>query len=187
MSINAKIDEVTYSNIETINAMGNVITLEEIVEETDGGIDTPVQVTTWDNYTEKSFGTIVKNMRNAKATGTFVYQALSTDFIQLFDTGLGDNWKGIALIDEDGFLPSGETYSSCYNKWFMYIDHDGYLMNLTLGTTNGSQTVSEQKDYETGTCNAKIIDGVFYGSSTYANQNKYAGYYQDHTYRWYAW
>lgn len=185
MSINAKIDATTYSNVKTINAMGNIITLEEIIEET-GGTETET-VTTWDNYTEKSFGTIVKNMRNAKATGTFVYQALSTDFIQLFDTGLGDNWNGIALIDEDGFLPSVRDYSGFLTKWFMHIDHDGYLLNLTLGTTGGANSKCEQIDYEAGACNLKIIDGVFYGNSTYANQTKYTGYYPNHTYRWYAW
>lgn len=178
MSINATIDDTTYEGIETINAFGNTIRLEEVAEST-GGSDAGA-VTTWDDSSECSFGGIIKKVREAKATGTFAYQSISTEFVQMFDTGLGDNWNGIVIIDEEGTMPS--TVPTKYMAWFEFVSKEFSMrINLTANTSEaGAKDISGSDNY------MKIENGVYYAKSRYASDG-YQPFVVGHTYRWFAW
>lgn len=175
MSINATIDETKYTGIETIFAFGKTIQLEEIKDSTgESG-----EITVWNDSSEYSFGGIIKKVRQAKATGTFSYQMISTEYVQMFDTGLGDNWEGIFIIDENGEII---TTSNIYYSYFSFISKDGYCLikhhNILLFSAGDT-------DLSNGTY-LKIENGIYYAKSRYTSDG-YQPFKVGNTYRWFAW
>ena len=136
------------------------------------------ETTAWDNASEYSFGGIVENVRNAKATGTFAYQTISTDYIQMFDTGLGNDWEGIVIIDEEGELV---TETNKYQVWLQYVNKE-YLLRLHKSagsSTIGAKDISNE-DY------MKIENGIYYAKSKFTSEG-YQPFAIEHRYRWFAW
>ena len=179
MSINVTIDEATYSGVQTISAYGKTIQLKEIADSSDGG-----STSAWDNASEYSLGSIIKKAGSAQKTGTFVYQSVNTEYIQMFDTGLGDTWEGIFIIDEDGVITEAATPRYAY---FSYIANNGNVMlistglNTTIAVGSGVGNVDiSNHEY------LKIENGVYYAKSLYDNTD-YTPFCIGHTYRWFAW
>lgn len=178
MSIKAIIDDNTYEGIKTINALGNVIKIEEISEAT--GRAVPEDVTAWDGSSEYSFGSIVKKIHNAKATGTFIWQYNTTEYIQIFDTGLGDNWNGIIIIDEEGTV----NFTSVNDNmiWFAFVSRE---FSLRINKSANS-SVAGKKDVTATNNYLRIENGVCYAKSLY-NNNGYHPFVIGHTCKWFAW
>jgi hypothetical protein len=144
------------------------------IAETGGANET----TAWDNASAYSFGGIAENVRNAKATGTFAYQTISTDYIQMFDTELGNEWEGIVIIDEEGEFA---TTPNQYPIWFQYANKDyGLRMQQTVGTATIGATDHSNDDYY------KIENGVYYAKSRFTSTG-YQPFVVGHRYRWFAW
>lgn len=178
MSVNAIINETTYKGIETISAFGNTIRLEEIADST--GDSDAGGATAWDGSSEYSFGSIIKKVREAKKTGTFAYQSISTEFIQMFDTGLGDNWNGIVIIDEEGTMNS--AIQNQFMAWFTFVSRAFSLQINQCPATSyvGIKNLSGTDNY------LKIENGVYYAKSRYISQG-YQPFVVGHRYRWFAW
>lgn len=158
---------VSYSGLTT------TFTVTGVAEES-GATET----TTWDNASEYSFGGIVKNVRNAKATGTFAYQVNSTDYIQMFDTGLGNDWKGITIIDEEGEFT---TIANKFPLWFQYVNKEyGLRIHNSVGIISIGATDSSNDNYY------KIENGIYYAKSRFTSEG-YQPFVVGHRYRWFAW
>lgn len=158
---------VSYSGLTT------TFTVTGVAEES-GATET----TTWDNASEYSFGGIVKNVRNAKATGTFAYQVNSTDYIQMFDTGLGNDWKGITIIDKEGEFT---TIANKFPLWFQYVNKEyGLRIHNSVGITSIGATDSSNDNYY------KIENGIYYAKSRFTSEG-YQPFVVGHRYRWFAW
>ena len=162
-------------NTITVSYGGKTATFKVtgIVEESGAN-----ETTAWDNASEYSFGAIMNNVRNAKATGTFAYQTISTEYIQMFNTGLGDNWNGIVIIDEEGEFT---TNTNQFPLWFQYVNKEyGLRIHQTVGKSNIGATDSSNDDYY------KIENGSYYAKSRLTSDG-YQPFVVVHRYRWFAW
>lgn len=165
------------SNTITVSYGGKTTTFTVTgVAESSGANET----TAWDNASEYSFGGIVKNVRNAKVTGTFAYQTISTDYIQMFDTGLGDDWEGIFIMDEEGELTEATSRNQAY---FIFVNKEYRFTKI--------YTVKQGKDLIGATdissdSYLKVENGVYYAKSLYTSEG-YQPFILGHTYRWFAW
>lgn len=178
MSINVTIDGTEYADIKTISAFGKTIQLEEIKESTGESSE----ITAWDDSTDYSFGGIIKKIREAKATGTFAYQSMSTDYIQMFDTGLGDDWEGIVIIDEDATrLPDNSDASK--NLWFKFVNKEGYLLKISRSMSGSYANTADI----TANNLFKIENGIYYAKSMYLSSNIYSPFTVGNTCKWFAW
>lgn len=158
---------VSYSGLTT------TFTVTGVAEESGAN-----ETTAWDNASEYSFSGIVKNVRNAKATGTFAYQSISTDYIQMFDTGLGNDWKGITIIDEEGEFTISKNK---FQLWFQYVNKEyGLRIHQSIGTTSIGAIDSSNDDYY------KIENGIYYAKSRFTSEG-YQPFVVGHRYRWFAW
>lgn len=184
MSINATVNNETYTDIDTIVVGDKSIVLEQIQEENSEATNP------WEGCLDntESIGYYLNGCEQATSTGKFVGGSTVT-----VDTGLGSNVKSFVIIDEStsGYpINANDSPNGCYflmydvandkGLSFLLADQSNFLKGYPMSGNTSSTLFPRAKT-------ATFENGVFSYVPMYDNNATYNNFLPNHTYVWYAW
>lgn len=180
MSINAKIDNVTYQDIKNVIIGDKDILLEQIQESTD-------DTNPWEGSLQntKSIGYMIDCMEKATNTGTFVGGSTVS-----FDTGLGSNIKYLVILDESAEALPLKNSTAIEGIYMLTYDFE-LLSGYTIYSMAVTASYCQKTSFNTTTFNraksVKFENGAFEYVPSYDGNALYNNFTPNHTYRWFAW
>lgn len=184
MSINAKVNNETYTDIDTIIVGDKSIMLEQIQEQ-----EEEEATNSWEGCLDNSnsLGFYLNGCEQATQTGKFVGGSTVT-----VDTGLGSDVKYFVIIDESvDAYPGAGTAEGIYFFLYDVANNKGISSFIYNGTNLFSGSEFNYGIVDTllprGGAGTAFENGVFTYVPVYDNNASYNNFLPNHTYVWYAW